>query len=210
MWKSLQSIRWGPASLCNKNRMYSPENMAIFQGAALLFLNLLWYFCIFSLAPLSRGCIMCPVQETPSVSCWTSARSRWSSTWTATSCRRRNRSSPRPRKKDSADTHANFSPSRVFPAVEPLPHCLSFCCRPGLGSSRRPASCHTSSASSTSGPSLSVTRHLSSLAPLTTSLHSSPVKKSFCPGKPKAWCSSVSPPWRLSVEFTRLHAATGA
>lgn len=41
---------------------------------------------------------VCPVQEMPSASCWTSARSRWSSIWTDISCRQRNRSSPQPRK----------------------------------------------------------------------------------------------------------------
>lgn len=87
-----------------------------------------------------------------------------------------------------APSCANFSSTPVFAVVllcKPLPHHLPLCVRPGPVSSRRPALCRTSSASLTSGPSLSVTRRPSNLAPSTTSLRSSPVKKSFYPGKPR-------------------------
>lgn len=153
---------------------------------------------------------MCPVQETPSVSCWTSARSRWFSTWTGTSCRQRNRSSPQPRKKNPADTHTPILvPVEFFRCGSPASLFLTAshsAAAPGPVSLRRPASCHTSSASSTLGPSLSVTRHLSNLAPSMTSLHSSPVKKSFCPGKP--CLALVLTVYRVHL-FTRSNQCAG-
>lgn len=80
---------------------------------------------------------VCPVQEMPSASCWTSARSRWSSIWTDISCRQRNRSSPQPRKYRHTHTNAHtqsltssFSGPSVSPSIPKwtpfflLPLCL--------------------------------------------------------------------------------------
>lgn len=124
---------------------------------------------------------VCPVQEMPSAFCWTSARSRWFSIWMGISCRQRNRSSLQPRKDPQHTVPPNFSFSSSC-SKEPLAY-LPLCVWSGLVSLQQPALCHTSSVSSTSGPSLSVTPHLSSSAPSMTLLHCFPVKKSFYPGK---------------------------
>lgn len=131
---------------------------------------------------------VCPVQEMPSASCWTSAKSRWSSIWTDISCRQRNRSSPQPRKY----RHSHPFLVSVVPlslhlfSNEPLSF-FYLCVWSGPVSLRQPALCHTSSVSLTLGPSLSVTHPRSSSAPSMTSLHCCPVKRSSYPGEKWSW-----------------------
>lgn len=68
---------------------------------------------------------LCLVQEMPSASCWTSARSRWSSILMDISCHQRNRSSHQPRKHTHTHTHSFFRSSicsqiNPFPSLSPL------------------------------------------------------------------------------------------
>lgn len=140
----------------------------------------------------------------PSASCWISAKSRWSFTWTDISSRQRNRCSHLPRESTQSLSSPlvmfHFLPSSPFLIFLFILFCVStfsliyprvfFPFVPGPASLRQPASCRTSSVSLTSGPSLSVTHLLSSSAPSMTLLHCCPVKRSSCPGK--TWNRSVT------------------
>lgn len=93
---------------------------------------------------------------------------------------------------------SSFGPPGSVPLMEHVWPCL---CRSGLVSSQPPALCPTSSASSTSGPSLSATLRLSSSAPSTTLLRSNPAIRSSCPGEPRSYRVSFASRWFKSARI---------